>query len=78
MSTNNLATRFGQVRGYFLDHGLSKYYMPIFAAIRPELEPHAETIRRWWNSNGHPKDQHEDIVEAMEEVVEHIKNARTL
>lgn len=77
MSTNNLATRFGQVRGYFLDHGLSKHYMPIFTSIRPELDAHAETIRRWWNSKGHPKDQHEGIVVAMEAVVEVLKNERT-
>jgi hypothetical protein len=77
MSTNNLATRFGQVRGYFLDHGLSKHYIPIFTAIRPELAQHADTIRQWWNSHGRPKERHENIVVAMEEVVEHIKNSRT-
>lgn len=76
--SNNLATRFGAIRGYFLDHGLSKHYMPIFTGIRPELDQHAETIRRWWNSKGHPKDRHEDIVKAMESVVETLRNARSL
>ena len=78
MSTNNLATRFGQVRGYFIDHGLSKHYMPIFTGLRPELEPHTELIRRWWNSSSSPKEKHEGILLAMESVVEVLKNQRSL
>ena len=73
--TPGLATRFGVVRGYFIDHGV-KQYMPVFSAIDADLDAHADVIRLWWNSRAALEQQHEPILRRMERVVEVLRNAK--
>lgn len=73
-----LATRFGAIRGYFLDHVGVKHYTPVFEAIDPELSAHTNAIRQWWNAKAAitPGDEH--IIARMERVVEVLKNAKAV
>lgn len=73
-----MATRFGAVRGYFIDHVGVKYYMPVFIAIDASLEEHATSIQQWWNSKGSPEDSDAPVIARMERVVEVLKNAKTI
>lgn len=73
-----LATRFGAVRGYFLDHVGVHNYMAVFTALDPALTAHAELIQQWWNSRRAVLPEHEPVIARMEGVVELVKNARNL
>ena len=73
-----LATRFGMVRGYFIDHVGTGSYMPIFSALDPELKNHEKQIRRWWNSHARVEPEHERVIERMERVIEVLKNAPSI
>lgn len=76
--TPGLATRFGAVRGYFIDRVGVKHYMPVFVAIEPELAEHATLIQQWWNAKRAVLMEHEPVIARMERVVEVLKNAKSL
>lgn len=67
-------TRFALVRAWIIDHGVHNY-MPVLTAIDPALGEHADRIRNLWNSRSRVKEEDIPMLERMEKVVEHIKNA---
>lgn len=73
-----LATRFGAIRGYFLDHVGVKHYTPVFVALDPELAKHTLDIQRWWNSKAALEESDAPVIARMERVVELLKNAKSI
>ena len=73
-----LATRFGAVQGYFVDHVNVRQYMPVFIALEPSLAEHTETINRLWNRKAAFSVEMEPIIARMERVVEVLKNAKAV
>jgi hypothetical protein len=73
-----LATRFGAIRGYFIDHVGVKHYGPVFVALDGELAKHTLSIQRWWNSKAVITDADAPVIARMERVVELLKNAKSI
>lgn len=69
------ATRFGKVRGFFLDRKARNYFS-VFAAVGTTFTAEEEArIAEMWNSRSQPTPDDVPLIERMERVVEHLKAA---
>lgn len=74
-ATEGPATRFGIVRGFFLDRKARNYFS-VFAAVGERFtEVEEARIAEMWNSRSQPTSDDMPLIERMEKVVEHLKAA---
>lgn len=75
VSQEGPATRFGVVRGFFLDRG-ARNYKSVFAVFGLQFsEEEAKHIENLWNARTRVEDKDLPIIERMERVVATIRNA---
>lgn len=73
--TEGPATRFGLVRGFFLDRK-ARNYRSVFAAFEVGFtEDEASRIEDLWNARAQVNENDLPLIERMERVVENIKAA---